>query len=320
MRWASINYIYKELFTTSQKVFTIADAKIGGLPGENPVLLVGSIFYLGDKLLTGDNRVFDKEKASELINEAISIAENYNLGFGLDVILPQEDYVEKILEFVSNYNIPLFLDSPDPKTRIKAYVLAGELGVIDKVVANGIDIYTSSEELEAIKNSGIKTAVLFAFDPSNPFSSLKPKDRLGIVEKLLHLIRKAGVENMIVDAIVLDPGSIALSAETIFLVKKELGLPAGCAPANALGPVNKKNFDVNEVIGIQSGIAAMLRVYGADVIMYGPVKRIKHVAPALATVDGMLGYLARQEGVRINRKHPIKSLLKKIQQLFAQQK
>lgn len=313
-------YLYKELFTGNQKKFVIAGTTIGGFPGENPVLLVGSIFYLGDKLLTGDNRVFDREKASSIIEEALSIAGEYKLGFGLDVVLPDTMSVYKILEFVSEYNIPLFIDSPDPSIRIKAYSIASEIGIIDKVVANGIDLHITKDEIDVIKNNKIKTAVLFAFDPSNPFSSLKPRDRLAILEKLLTLAGEAGVENIIIDAIVLDPGSIALSAETIFLVKKELGLPAGCAPANALGPVNKKNFSVNEVIGIQSSIAVMLRIYGADMIMYGPVKRIKYVAPALATIDGMLGYMARQGGVKIKKDHPIRTILKKMQQLFAQQK
>lgn len=289
---------------------------IGGLPGENPTLLIGSIFYQGDKLLTGDSRVFDKDKTRSVIEEALSIAEEYKLGFGLDVIFPRIEYVDKIFSFVSEYNIPILIDSPDPDTRIKAYRLASELGVNTRVFANGIDLYTSSKELDEIRDNKIKNAIVFAFDQKNPYTALKPRDRVSIVEKILPRLNSIGVENIVVDAIVLDPGSIILSAETVFLIKKKLGLPAGCAPANALGSVNKKNFSYEEVIGIHTGAAVLLRLYGADVIMYGPIKRIKYVAPGIAMVDGLLGYIARQEGFKISRNHPIRSLLKKIQQLF----
>ncbi|HIP56721.1 MAG TPA: hypothetical protein EYH02_01415 [Ignisphaera aggregans] len=42
---------YGTLFTAEQKVFEIAGMRIGGQPGENPAILIGSVFYRGDKAL-----------------------------------------------------------------------------------------------------------------------------------------------------------------------------------------------------------------------------------------------------------------------------
>ena len=300
--------------------FDIAGVKLGGELGENPTLLVGSVFYHGDKLLANEEEgVFSREKARRVIEDAASLADRYGLRFGLDVIFPSPRSVDRIMPFVSELDLPLFLDSPSRDARIKAYSMAKELGLANRCVANGIGVTTDEEELRAIRESGIRAAVLLAFDPRNPAASMRPEARLEIVRgALLPKAEKAGVDKPLLDAIVLDPASIAISAEAVRLFRTELGLPSGCAPANALGPVSKKAFSPEEVISIHSAVAVMLRVFGTDFILYGPVKRIKHLAPAVAMVDGLLGYLAKQRGARVGRGHPMRTLLRRVQQLFAQ--
>jgi len=147
---------------------------------------------------------------------------------------------------------------------------------------------------------------------------MKAEERVRILEEsLIPLARRAGLENVLADAVVLDPASIAISAEAIYMFKKKLGLPSGCAPANALGPASKKALGTDIMYGVHGGAAAMLRLHGADFIMYGPLKRIKYVAPTVAMVDSLLGYIARMQGHKISREHPTRKLLKNIQQIFA---
>ncbi len=304
----------------NQRVANIGGIRIGGVLGENPTLLIGSIFYHGDKLLINEKSgEFDKEAAKSIILYALDHARTLGLNFGLDVVFPTTESVDRILPFMSEFDdVILFLDSPSSEARSKAYLMSKELGIVDRVVANGIYIDTPQSELEALKSSGIRSAVVLAFDPSNPYKSMYPTDRLKLVKELVGKARKLGVENILVDAVVLDPGSISISASTIYLVKKELGLPSGCAPANALGPVSKSRFSPEELVAIHGSIAVYLRVMGADFIMYGPVKRIKYVAKPIAVVDGLLGYLARHQGIRVKGRHPIKTILKTLQQLFTQ--
>ncbi|MFH2044152.1 MAG: tetrahydromethanopterin S-methyltransferase subunit H, partial [Pseudomonadota bacterium] len=38
-------------FTQEQKTYTIGDVTIGGQPGENPTVLMGSIFYQGHRIV-----------------------------------------------------------------------------------------------------------------------------------------------------------------------------------------------------------------------------------------------------------------------------
>ncbi|MET1160082.1 MAG: tetrahydromethanopterin S-methyltransferase subunit H [Thermoprotei archaeon] len=302
---------------SEQRRYRIGQYIIGGLPGENPVWLVGSIFYLGDKLLLSEKGEFDRLGASEKIEEASNIAEEYGVVFGLDVVFPSSESVDKILPFVAEYDIPLFLDSPDPLVRAKSYRLAREIGVNDRSIANGVFIDSPYEEIEALRDSGIKTTVVMLFDPRKPAETLYPENRIKLLDKLLELARKAGIENIIVDAIVIDPASIAFSAETVYLVKKNYGYPSGCAPANALGPASKKSIGIENMYGVHGGIAAYLRLHGADYIMYGPLSRIKYIAPVVSIIDSLLGYSLRRKGISISGVHPLKKLFREIQKLFA---
>ncbi len=307
-------------FKAEQQVVSIGGVKIGGRPGDNPVLLIGTMFHRGDKLwLDEEEGRISWEKADSQVSEALSMAEEYGVQLALDAVIPRGSLVEEILSHISEYGVPVLIDSPDPEARVKAYRLAGEMGVQDRMIANGIAVDTSVDELEAIREAGIKAAILLAFDPRRPYESLHPQARLKVLGELLPKASRAEVTSIMVDAVVLDPGSIALSAAAVKVVKDEYGLPSGCAPANALGPVSKKRFTAVEVAGIHGGTAAMLRMMGADFIMYGPLRRIKYVAPAAAMVDAYLGYLAQREGERIPRNHPSRKILRRVQKLFVQE-
>ncbi len=301
-----------------QKKYVIGKHVIGGEPGENPTWLVGSLFYMGDKALLDEKGVIDKGLVEKRINEALSIADEYGLVFAVDLVFPSVESVEPILDYMAGFDdLVLFLDSPDPEARARSYLLAREKGLLDRVVGNGLYTDSPGGELEAIKESGLQYIVAMAFDPRNPAGSISPESRIRLLEEVL--IPKAmevGVENILVDAIVIDPASIALSAETIRLVKEKHGYPSGCAPANALGPVSKKRVGVESMISIHGGAAVFLRAIGADFIMYGPVSRIKYVAEAVALTDSLLAYSLKQRGVKIPRSHPLYKYLRKIQKLF----
>lgn len=84
--------------------------------------------------------------------------------------------------------------------------MSSELGLIHRVVANGIYVNTSEEEIETLRESKIENAILLAFDPVNPYQSIHPEDRLEIIRsKLLEIASKAGVKGILIDAVALDP-------------------------------------------------------------------------------------------------------------------
>ncbi len=292
--------------------------KLGGIPGEKPLLMIGSLFYMGDKCL-GENSV-DKTCVEDVYNKARTAADTYGLGLGVDLIIPDKPLVEKILDTIDLLEPPVFLDIPDEAARPQAYRLVGEKGLGELIVANGVDPYTSKEELGLIREAGVDSAVLLLFDPRNPTGSLRPRDRLRLLtEKLKPMAEEAGFKNLLADAIVLDPASIALSGETIYLVKKHVGIPSGCAPANSIGIISRKKHGAQTYYSVNAAAIAYLRTMGADYIMYGPIKRLETLGEAAATIDSLLAYNLLQEGIRVPRNHPLRKYWRRIQRLFVSQ-
>lgn len=298
-------------------LFEVSNLRVGGALGLNPTLLIGSIFYRGDKLLENEEGTsFNRERARIELEEAERLCEELALQFGVDVVFPSVKSVDSILPFMAEFeSLVLFLDSPDPKARIRSYKFSRELGLEERVVVNGISVDTSNEELEAIRDSKIEAAVLLVFDPKNPYYSIMPESKLEILKKLLLLTEEAKISKKLVDIVVLDPGSLGLCALALRMVREKYRFPVGCAPANALGGVSKKLFSEAGATGIHSSTAAILRCYGADFIMYGPVRRIRYVAYALATTDSIL---ATMRGLRTKSKtlHPLTKFFKKVQKTF----
>ncbi|MEM1628372.1 MAG: tetrahydromethanopterin S-methyltransferase subunit H [Desulfurococcaceae archaeon] len=299
--------------------WNIGGYEIGGLLGESPTWLVPTIFYHGDKLLLSNKGDFDKKGLRLMLEEAVSMVSEYDLVLGIDVVLPSIDAVEDILSFIGDFKIPIFIDSPDPVIRIKGYVVASQLGLRDLSIANGIYVDSPFEEISAIRENKLNKAVLVAFDPKNPYESIKPENRIRILtEKLLPMAMQADVSIFFVDAVVIDPGSVVLCAEMIHEIKAHYGFIAGCAPANALGNISKKTVTLDEMYGIHGGTAAYLRLKGADYIMIGPLSRVKYVAPVVAMIDGYIGYELRRKGANTSPRHPLRKLMRKVQKLFTQ--
>lgn len=299
--------------------YVVGKYKVGGLMGESPTWIIATIFYQGDKCLLNPRGDFDRNALSAKLQEALSFTSEYKLVLGIDVVIPSVEAAPNILSFLGEFNVPIFIDSPSPETRAKSYLVADELGLGEYAIANGLYIDSPPEELEALRESKLKKAVVIAFDPRDPYKYMQPESRIALLEeRLIPLAKSAGVELFFPDFVVLDPGSIAICGEVLKLYKLKYREPAGCAPANALGSVSKSTVSVDELYGIHGGSAAYLRMMGADFVMIGPLGRVKYVAPILAMVDGLLGYTLRRQGVRLPEEHPIKGLLKKVQRLFAQ--
>ncbi|MEM2691768.1 MAG: tetrahydromethanopterin S-methyltransferase subunit H, partial [Candidatus Bathyarchaeia archaeon] len=62
-------------FEKEQKIFEIANVKVGGQPGQLPTLLIGSIFYHKHKIVKDERKgEFDKEKAEEALKKEEEIS------------------------------------------------------------------------------------------------------------------------------------------------------------------------------------------------------------------------------------------------------
>jgi len=298
-------------FNKKQKIFEIGDVKIGGQPGELPTVLIGSLFHEGHKIVKDRKRgLFDKKKAEHLINLQDSMSEKTGVPCMLDVVGESSEAIVRYIDFVSGVTeVPFLINGASAPVRISAALHVANVGLQDRAVYNSINYTFRKEEMEALKETGLKVAIIQAFNPSNPLtkgmiSILKGNNKNGgLLEKSL----KAGIENPLIFTPVLDVPAIGLGARGIYLAKEEFGLPTGTAPVGVVGRWKKV-----ECLGkyakmvCRGGAATVAQVMGADFIIYGSAAKARNIFPVCAMIDAIIAYNARSYGIRpLTKNHPL---------------
>ena len=299
-------------FETEQKIFDIGNVKIGGQPGQLPTVMVGSIFYHGDKIIISEEEgTFDKHTAEQLLLQEAEISQKTGNPRIVDVCSAWPNAIVKFIDFVSEkIDGPFFVDGTTAAVRVAAAKHVAEVGLSDRAVFNSISPEVKPEELEAIRDAKITAAILLTYNSKNmtiagKLSTLRDSpERKGLISVAL----EAGVQKMLVDTTVLDipdPGPIAKACYT---VKRDFGLPSGAGVHNAVDRwISRKKQDplsyrINNAVAHVTPI-----VMGANFLLYGPLKRASEIYPACGLADAYVSYSMRQEyGIRpLTTNHPV---------------
>lgn len=281
-------------FKIEQKVVEIGNVKLGGQPGENSIVLIGTVFYARHKALL-DEKIgkFDKNIVEQEVNEFINIVDENGMQAIIDVVGASPEAILKECEYIADLvDCPFLVDGLNDSIRIPAMKGLQEKGLLNRAILNSIDENTTIESLEILKNIGVRNAVLLSFGSRYIF----PHQKLKLLrEKLIPNAQKANIENIIIDTAVLDLPSIAINVETTRLVKKELGIPTGFAPANAIYGWNFiKKYGDNPRCGAIASIMTYCASAGSDYILFGPVKFAKCVVPSIALISGINSYYRKR--------------------------
>ncbi len=293
-------------FETEQKTYTIGNVTVGGQPGQNPTVLIGSIFFGKHRIVSDPVKgIFDKDKALlQLEQEARLSAATGNPRF-IDPIGETAEAIIRYIEFLAEHSdAPILVDSPYQEARLEALRYFAGSPIIERLVYNSIAEDYTEDEIVCLRQCGVKHAIVLAFSTS----ALMPKDRIKLLkDMLLPVAERAGIENIMVDTGVLDLPSVSWAAEAIREVKNEFGFPAGCAPANALFVWEKKRKQGPAAFqAAASAVLGMTQQFGADFVLYGPMRFAPWVYPACAATDAMTAYAGRFSGVRpATKNHPL---------------
>ncbi len=293
-------------FKATQKTFSIASVRVGGQPGEHPTVLVGTIFYEGDKVVKDPNRgIFDKRKAEAVISRQEELSDSTGNPCMIDVVGRTSGALIRYLDFVAETsNAPILVDSPSMSARLEACRHAIEVGLKERIIYNSINPESSSEEIDALRELGVESAVLLTFSEYE----FSPEEKLRILQdgenSLLSKAERAGVKKVLVDVSLLDVASMAYSAAAVRKVKDVLGLPSGCSPANAFDVWHR----VNELAPqakrtCLASLCVFTQCFGADFILYGPIKFADAVFPACAMTDAIFTYSIVAEGKKLEDKN-----------------
>ena len=292
--------------SSRQRKFSIGKVSIGGMRGENPTVLVGSIFYHGQRRIDFKEETghYDHVEAERLIKVQEEFSDKTGLPCMLDVVLSSGRWVSQVIDFVTSVTeAPILLDAPSAEIRVAAVDYVKETGIQEKCVYNSLNPESKPLELEKIRMTKFKAAVLLAYNSRN----MTAAGRVEAIEQLLPLAIQSGVEKVLVDACVLDVPTLGSAFKAILDLKNKLGYPTGCGAHNAIDTWRglKTKMGSQAVRPCAATANTITLAAGADFILYGPIEEAPHVFPAVAMVNAAFAQLLIESGKMPSPSHPI---------------
>ena len=292
-------------FQREQRILEVGTIKMGGQPGELPTVLIGSLFHVGHKIVK-DRRtgIFDKGGAEHLIKVQEEMSEKTGVPCMLDIVGDNSESLIRHIDFVSDVtDMPFLVNGPNMSTRIAATEHAVKSGLGDRAIYTSINYTIRNGEIEGIKGTGVKAAIIQAFNPRNP----NPQGMIPMLKELLQAASRAEIEKPLLLMPVLDVPSIGTGAQGIHLAKQEFGLPTGTAPIGVVGQWSKvRDLGEHARKSCRASAAALTQAMGANFMIYGSVAKAREIFPAWAMIDAIVAYNARSFGVKpLTKDHPL---------------
>ncbi len=298
-------------FEREQRIFEIGGIKVGGQPGELPTVLVGSLFHEGHRIVKDRSLgLFDEREAERLINVQEEMSDRTGVPCMLDVVGETPKALIRYIDFVSGTtDSPFLINGPEMSVRVEAANYVRGVGLQDRAVYNSINYTLGEGEINAIRETGLKAAIVQAFNPRNP----RPEGMLQILrgtpekEGLLAEALRAGVEKPLVFTPVLDVPSIGFGARGIYLAKEEFGMPTGTAPVGVVGRWTRvKGLGRHAKIGCRAGALTLAQSMGTNFIIYGSLAKARYIFPVCAMTDATIAYNAKNFGIKpLTKAHPL---------------
>jgi tetrahydromethanopterin S-methyltransferase subunit H len=294
-------------FNTEQKIYTVGRAKVGGQPGELPTFLIGSIFWLGQKMVQDANKgVFDAKAAEDIINTMQTQGDITGVQFGFDIVGTTDIAFEKYIDFVAKHSdAPMLLDAMSPKTRMTAATIVKKMGLSERCVYNSVYKGVTDAELANLKDSGVKASIVLADNPKD--NSLEGK--MSVIQEALALAEKGGITKPLIDtAIPAFAPDMGTAVRTIPIMKEKYGHPVGLGVGNVVTTMGwvKANIAKEFRPGCRTATNAIMQIAGANWLMIGPAEQAELVFPAVAVTDTYIASAAGDLGTRpTDDTHPI---------------
>ncbi|MFX0107954.1 MAG: tetrahydromethanopterin S-methyltransferase subunit H, partial [Candidatus Hodarchaeota archaeon] len=309
------------VFEREQYIYDVGGVKIGGNLGENPTVLAGTIFYAGDKSVTDSKKGrFNQEDAITRLSKQDEISDITGNPALIQVFSESQTAMEKYIDFVTGLtDTPILVDSTDSAVRIAGLMYAEEVGLLDRVIYNSINLSATDDEINALKELQHECAIVLAFNPEDQSiagrRAVLENGAISLKTGLLTICEEVGVSKPLIDTTATAMGAGAGSAVSFTFVSKTVyGHPTGCGIHNApsswawLRKHKKDNRDAFTACDISSNLVA--QALGADFLLYGPISNAGQVFPAVAMADIFAAEAAKLEfGIEPHETHPYKRLL-----------
>jgi tetrahydromethanopterin S-methyltransferase subunit H len=296
------------VFEAEQKVYDVGGVKFGGQPGEYPTVLAASIFYKGDRLILDEQAgEFDRDKAYEVINKMAETCRQASVPLVIDMIGGSTRAMENYVEWIAPTGLPFYVDGTTRAVRLAGARKVAELGLQARCIFNSIGPETDQREIDGVKELGIPTCIVMTHNVKKPTF----QGKFNVAEELLEKAQEAGFSQFLFDTAVLDLVEPGPASKTIWLLKNKFGYPAGCSPTHIVRDrwlFGRTKYGKEGYMAAKTSLATSIMMMGADFFMHG-IKQLE-IVPAMAMVDAMITYTARQQRIRPKLDdYPLKSLL-----------
>ncbi|MEM2241678.1 MAG: tetrahydromethanopterin S-methyltransferase subunit H [Candidatus Bathyarchaeia archaeon] len=273
-------------FKTPQQIFEIGNVKVGGQPGELPTVLIASIFYEGQKIVKDPEKgEFDAKAAEELLNRLEQLRDVTGVPFMLDVVGTGEEAFKKYIDFVAEKtDAPFLMDAISPKLRLVAAQHVKEVGLTDRAVYSSINKGTPQREVDQIRDSGVKAAIILAENPQDN----TVEGKISATEQALERAKAAGIEKFLIDTSIPAFGpDMGSAVRAIYYIKEKFGYPTGVGTGNVVTTCGwiKVNFPKEVRRVLDAATNAIMQTMGADWLMFGPIERSDYVFAGVAIAD-----------------------------------
>ena len=312
-------------FEKEQQVFDFNGTKIGGQPGEYPRVMSPTIFYNKHEIVLNDHTgEIDTAKAEALWNRCEELTDITGNKFFLQILAEHGEAFESYFNWFDSIDskTAFLMDSSAPEALVHATKYVTEVGLADRAIYNSINGSILPENIQALKESDVNSAIVLAFNPGDPTVAGREKVLVeggvaGQEKGMLQIAEECGITRPILDSAATPLGlGAAGSMREILACKAIHGLPTGGAYHNmtvswtwlkrwrknvlADGYKGKDllfeqmaHHHFGGMEGIRQtawssadvGCNIMAMTLGADLIMYGPIENMEGAATAAAFCD-----------------------------------
>jgi len=282
--------------------------KVGGQPGENPPLLIASMFHNKDRIASDRKGNFDRAKAAELIRTQEALSASTGIPSMVAMVANSPEEAKIYIDFYRETTKMSFgIDMWVAEKRAEATEYVAKLGLQDQFLYNSITPWDKDikGQVRKLKDLGIKHVVVQAFDDQDQ----TPRGRLKSLEKLLD--QGAGdFETVIVDTSVMNLPATSFSLVANRTIKEKLGLPCGGAYSNGthMWKEAKTIWSLDGFKAMDAVVQGMASALWSDFNFYGPIATAPRIFPAVAAAQILLSTLVYDETHTIpeNENIPIK--------------
>jgi tetrahydromethanopterin S-methyltransferase subunit H len=288
-------------FQREQKVFNFNGIKIGGQPGENPPLMISSMFHNKDRILKDRKGDFDRQRATEIIRKQEEISRLTGIpGMVAMVANTPEEAKIYVDFFLETTDMAFGIDMWVAEQRAKATEYVAKLGVQDKFLYNSITPWDKDirGQVGRLRDLGIRHVVIQAFDDQDQ----TPGGRVKSLESIL--AQGAGeFDTIIVDTSVMNLPATSFSLVANRLIKEKHGFPCGGAYSNGthMWKEIKEIWGMDGFRAMDAVVQGMASALWSDFNFCGPAVTAPRVFPAVASAHMLLSTLVYDETGEICR-------------------